>query len=156
MRRILYSELKKAWDAEDVGYFIQVSEIDRRDNTVYYYMDALHLWIKRRVNQWEEISGRRILSPFLCALLNKKYKLAQIFEDDFDDDYFGELKIFKYLAFPWYQEQLDWIKANTTLFRNNGDFWRRLEAICKKYAELYDWDDECFFDKKSQKADFLD
>ena len=156
MRRILYSELKKAWDAEDVGYFIQVSEPYNYDGVIYYDRTEFLNWIKKRTNKWEEICGRRIQSPFLCALLNKKYKLAQIFEDDFDDDYFGELKIFKYLAFPWYQEQLDWIKSNTTLFHNKGDFWRRVEAICKRFAEQYDWDDECFFDKKSQKADFLD
>lgn len=136
--KILFDELKAAWDAEDIDYFNSICEAEEVDGETYYYRDNLQRWIKRRVFQWEEICGRRITNLFICALLQQKYKLARCFEDCFVDDYFGELKIRRYLFTPLYKEQMEWIRANTDLFKMKAEFWQEWELDLEKYSKFFE------------------
>lgn len=136
--KIIFGELKAAWDAEDIDYFNSICEAEEVDGKIYYYRDNLQKWIKRRLFQWKDICGRRITNLFICALLQKKYKLAQCFDDCFVDDYFGELKIRRYLFSPYYKEQMEWIRANTDLFKMKAEFWQEWDFCLENYSKFFE------------------
>lgn len=136
--KIVFDELKAAWDAEDIDYFNSISDAEEDSGEIFYYRDNLLKWIKLRTSQWQEICGRRITNLFICALLQKKYKLAQCFEDCFDDDYFGELKIRKYLFHPYYKEQMEWFRANTDFFKMTAKFWKEWDFCLENYSKKFE------------------
>lgn len=136
--KIIFEELKAAWEAEDIDYFNSISDAEEDGGEIFYYRDNLLKWIKLRTSQWQEICGRRITNLFICALLQKKYKLAQCFEDYFDDDYFNELKIRKYLFHPYYKEQMEWIRANTDLFKTHVSFWKEWDSYIENNSNYFE------------------